>query len=632
MRTYFNFASHYDRRAPKWLFWCALLFSAGCDRTQSPEVTVIPSPTPPVKAAAQFVDVTARSGVRFQHVTGAFGARLMPETMGAGIAFLDYDGDGDQDLYCVNSRNWTDAEVRSYENAEWSSKEVEVFRRAHPGKPLRRIIPANRPRGRHSGVLYRNNGSAVFTDVTAGSGLDVELYGMGATVADYDNDGRVDLFLTGWDRSVLFHNEGNGKFRDVTKVSGVTNDGWGTSAAWLDYDRDGRLDLFVCNYLVWSPSKDLFYSYDGLRKSQIGPRFYQGQDNNLFRNLGNGKFANVSKTSGIRPPGKPPRGDTKMNGKSLGVAVFDYNGDLWPDLVVANDMERNYLLVNRQDGTFEEKAREAGIAYSEEGYARAGMGIDSGDLDGMGRDSVMIGNFSFDRLGLYRNNEGTFRDIATHNAVGAVSWSFLTFGLSLVDIDNDGWLDAFVANGHLQDDISKVNPSTTYEQRPLLFYNRGQGDMVEIGEKSGDVMRRPIVARGLAHADFDLDGDSDIALSRSGGTAMLLRNEGGNGNNSLRVTLLGTKSNRDGIGAHIEAKIGDRVLRRMVKSGSSYCSASELPVTLGAGDRSKIEDLKIQWPSGAVTQLQNVPANQAITVREGAGIIAKRPVRSNASP
>jgi len=587
-----------------------LIVFAGCG-PKRPEAALPKEEAQPVVVPVHFTEVAGQAGIRFTHNNGAFGAKLLPETMGSGAAFLDYDGDGYPDLFLVNSRDWTDAEVAAY--------------RKGSGKRFAHLIPANRPKRPGTCALYHNNQNGTFTDVTKQAGLDVEMYGMGVAAGDYDNDGDPDLYVTALNRNYLFRNEGGGRFRDVAAEAGVQDSGWSTSAAWVDYDKDGLLDLFVCHYVEWAPETDIA-CFQGERKAYCTPEAYTGQFCRLYRSKGGGKFEDVSEKAGILRQVVPGGEVRKCQGKSLGVAICDYNNDDWPDIVVANDTEPNYLFQNNKDGTFAEIGREAGIALSESGVARAAMGVDSADIDHSGRESLVFGNFSNQMLGLYQNRGGgLFIDVAPVSEVGQASLQFLAFACLFLDIDNDTWPDMFIATGHVDDEINQIMSAVTYEERPLLFRNEGKGHFKEIGQQSGEALKKPVVGRGAAYADIDLDGDLDILLFVNGGPVRLFRNEGGNKNNSLRLTLEGARSNRSGIGALIEAKVGGETLRATVRSGSSYCSQSELPVTLGLGQAAKVDTLTIRWPSGAVTELKDVAANQRLTIHEETGKIGEQP-------
>jgi enediyne biosynthesis protein E4 len=544
------------------------------------------APAPPQAAApaaangVRFTDVTKAAGITFKHNNGAFGKKYLPETMGSGVAFLDFDGDGYADLFFVNSKNWPD----------------------HPGA---KSYPA----------LYHNNKNGTFTDVTKQAGLAIELYGFGASAADYDNDGRVDLFVTALGGNHLFHNNGNGTFTDVTAKAGVGASAFSTSAAWFDYDKDGWLDLVVLNYVQWSLEKDLFCTLDGKAKSYCTPESYKGESPLLYHNKHDGTFEDVTKAAGLYDP----------TAKALGVALFDYNGDGWMDLFVANDTQPNRLYRNTGKGSFVDEAVASGVAFNEAGVARAGMGVDAADYDRSGRESLIIGNFSNEMMALY-HNEGTnlFIDEAPTATIGQASLLSLTFSCFFFDYDLDGLLDVFAANGHVADDINRVQPKVTYAQTPHLFHNLGN-KRFEVASGNAGLQER-LVARGAAYADFDNDGDLDIVIATNNGTPRLLRNDGGNRANALRVALIGSKSNRSAIGARIIATLdGGAKNRAMVKSGSSYLSQSELPVTFGLGKATKVAALEIQWPSGAVEKIPAMDANQTITVEEGKGVIKRTP-------
>jgi enediyne biosynthesis protein E4 len=519
-----------------------------------------------------FTDVTARAGIRFRHESGAFGRKYLPETMGSGVAFVDLDGDGRPDLLFVNSKRW-------------------------PGRPGPRSLPA----------FYRNNGNGTFTDVTRGSGLDVEIYGLGVTAADYDNDGRVDVYLTGLGGNRLFRNLGGGRFADTTARAGVAGGGFGTSAAFFDFDKDGRLDLFVCNYVDWSIEKDLFCTLDGTRKSYCTPESYKGQSPALYRNRGDGTFEDATAKAGLRDP----------SSKALGVAVLDYDDDSWPDLFVANDTQPNKLYRNRKDGTFADVGMAAGVAFSEAGVARAGMGVDAADYDGSGRPSLVIGNFSNEMMALY-HNEGTglFIDEAPTTTIGQATLLSLSFSCFFFDYDLDGRPDIFAANGHVSDDIQAVQTRVRYAQPPHLFHNLGDKRFEVADATAGADFARPMVGRGAAYADYDGDGDLDLVITANNGAARLFRNDGGSRNHYLRVRTVGTASNRDGIGARVSVAAGGRRQWAVVKTGSSYCSQSELPLTFGLGDAAVPARVEVRWPSGRVDAVDAQP-DTTVTVHEG---------------
>ena len=523
-----------------------------------------------------FTDVTAKAGIHFVHNAGRTGKKYLPETLGAGCAFFDADGDGWQDILLINGKDFT-------------------------------------PKGRRSlPALYRNNHDGTFTDITAGSGLDVEMYGMGVAIGDYDNDGRDDVYITALGGDHLFHNEGHGKFQDVTKDSGIKNDSLGTSAAWLDYDRDGKLDLFVANYVQWSPKNDLWCSLDGATKSYCTPESYKGTPSRLYHNLGGGRFEEVAQRAGVGDP----------TSKSLGVTVLDYNGDGWPDIFVANDTQPNKLYRNLGNGTFKEEGMSAGVAYGEDGVARGAMGADAGDYDRSGRPHLLVGNFSNQMLGLY-HNEGTglFVDEAPLSTVGRASLLSLSFGVFFFDYDLDGHPDIFAANGHIEDQIGRVQPRVSYREAPLLFRNLGNHKFDNVSAQMGADFVRPMVARGAAYADFDQDGDLDILVSTNNGPAYLFRNDGGNRNHWLSVRLSGTRSNRDGIGAVVRIHSASGEQWNMVRSGSSYCSQSELALTFGLGADTSVSSVDVEWPNGPGQHFGNMPANQRIVIDEDKGIM-----------
>ena len=526
----------------------------------------------------QFRDVTRQAGLSFQHNNGAFGKKYLPETMGSGVAFLDYDNDGWQDILLINGKDW-------------------------PGRKGRRSTMA----------LYRNDRDRTFTDVTRKVGLDIELYGMGCAAGDYDNDGWVDLYVSALGPDRLFRNKGGNTFEDVTRKAGLDNPEFATSVAWLDYDRDGNLDLLVTNYVKWSIETDLHCSLDGVNKSYCTPESYPGVSSRLFRNQGDGAFADVTRKAGL----------LDSTSKALGVAVFDAQDDGWPDLLLANDTQPNKLYINRKDGTFRDEGISAGVAFSEDGTVRGAMGVDAADYDGSGLASLVIGNFSNEMLNLYHNEgQGLFVDDAPTSEVGQSSLLTLAFACFFFDFDLDGKLDIFVANGHVENDINKVQRRVSYAQPPHLFHNQGKG-FVEVAHRVGTDFGKPRVGRGGAYGDYDNDGDLDLLMTTNRGPAVLWENQRHNGNRFLRVRTVGTSSNRDGIGAKVTLQLAGGRLWRRVKSGSSYCSQSELPVTFGLGRSDKILSLEVAWPSGSVDKLTNLDPNQRIVIREGEGLAGK---------
>jgi hypothetical protein len=528
------------------------------------------------QSKVHFTNITQQSGIRFTHNSGATGKRYLPETLGAGVAFIDYDDDGYQDLLFANGEEW-------------------------PGSPKR---PSTLK-------LYHNNHDGTFTDVTRKAGLAVSFYGMGIAVGDYDNDGHDDVFITAVGQSHLFHNNGNGTFTDVTQKAGMSGiQEFSTSAAWVDYDRDGKLDLIVANYVRWSPKEDIFCTLDGKRKSYCTPESYKGASIRVWHNLGNGKFQDETQALGLL--------DTTS--KTLGIAVLDYNKDGWPDFVISNDTQPNKLYVNEKGKHFTESGVTAGIAYSEDGIARAGMGVDAADYDRTGNPSILITNFSNQMLSLFHNEgNGLFVDAAPTSEIGHATLLTLGFGCFFFDYDLDGWLDVFVANGHIEDQIENIQKRVRYAEPPHLFRNLGGGRFTETTDKMGSDFARPRVGRGAAYADIDNDGDLDVVMTTNGGPAQLFRNDGGT-NHSLRVKLWGVQSNRDGIGAVVRVTAGGNAQSLMLRSGSSYMSQSELVLTFGLGEQVKADRVEIDWPSGQHELLTNVNADQTITVQEGAGI------------
>ncbi len=509
-----------------------------------------------------FTEVTAAAGLRFRHNSGAFGSKYLPETMGPGCAFLDYDNDGWPDILLLNGSDW-------------------------PGHKRQRSTLA----------LYRNNRNGTFTDVTRAAGLDLEMYALGVAVADYDNDGYPDLYVTGLGQNRLLKNNGRGAFVDVTARSGLGNrQAFSTSALWFDYNRDGLLDLFVCNYVRWTPGTDVTCSLDGKSKAYCTPEAYRGSTCWLFRNKGDGTFEDVTASSGI----------FDSTSKSLGVALLDYDEDGWPDLVVANDTSPNRLYRNRRNGTFEEIGLRAGIAFSEDGKARAGMGIDVGATDRSGRPGIAITNFDNEMTALYRRNGNRYEDAAGATGVAAITRNTLGFGCHFLDADLDGALDLLIVNGHIDDTVRNVRREASYAQPPHLLLNDGQGKFRDVAAQLGTAFATPRVGRGLALADFDRDGDVDVLITTNGGSPVLFRNEVRNGNRSIRFRLQGKKSNRDAIGAVVKLIDRGETQWRMVHSGSSYLSQSELTLTFGVGQRDRIARTVIQWPSGRVDEFANL--------------------------
>jgi len=549
-----------------------IVFSANA-QTQAPAAP---------KGPAEFRDVTAAAGIKFVHNNGAYGKKYLPETLGPGVAFIDYDNDGWPDVFLVNGMDW-------------------------PGHATKHSTPK----------LYHNNHDGTFTDVTHKAGLDVEMFGLGVTVGDYDNDGYDDLFVTAYGQSHLFHNNGNGTFTDVTQKAGFGGvKEFSTSAAWVDYDKDGWLDLVVANYVTWSPEADLYCTMDGKSKSYCTPESYKGASIRLWHNNGDGTFSDVTKQAGLYEP----------TSKTLGIAILDFDNDGWPDILISNDTQPNKLYRNNGNGTFTEKAVVAGVAFSEDGVARAGMGVDTADYDRSGNTSLMITNFSNQMISLYHNEgRGLFVDEAPRSEVGRASLLTLGFGCFFFDYDLDGWPDILVVNGHIDPDIQKVQANVKYAEPPHLFRNLGKGKFAEVTKTAGAAFATPRVGRSVAYADVYNNGRLDILMSTNGGPVSLFKNEPvGTANHSLRVKLIGTKSNRDGIGAVVRVTTVEGTQTQMLRSGSSYLSASELVLTFGVGQQSKVDAVEIRWPSGQIEKLGATNAGQTVTVTEGKGTTSSR--------
>jgi enediyne biosynthesis protein E4 len=537
-------------------------------------------PGPGLQAQApgfQLVDATASAGLQFRHNSGAYGGKLLPETMGSGCAFFDYDADGWQDILLVNGMDW-----------------------------------AGHTKQRSTLRLYRNNRNGTFTDVTRAAGLDIEVYGMGVAIGDFNNDGFPDVFVTCVGQNRLFRNTGKGTFIDVTRASGLGGrEAFSTSAMWIDINRDGLLDLFVCNYVRWTAAHDVFCSLDGKQKSYCTPEAYRGETCWLFRNRGNATFEDVTATCGI----------FDSSSKSLGVALIDYDQDGWPDIFVANDTQPNKLYRNLRNGKFRDVALEAGVALSQDGKARAGMGVDAADFDGSGKPGLAVTNFDNEMIGLYRPQAGgAYVDVASRSGVGVASLTRLGFGCVFADLDLDGALDLIVANGHIDETVRNIRGNVGYAQAPLLFLNQGNATFRDVATLAGGGFAQPRVGRGLAGADFDRDGDVDLLMTTNNGPAVLFRNDQSSGNRSTRFKLIGTQSNRDAIGATIRIFHGGTSQSRVVRSGSSYLSQSELPVTFGVGRRDVIDRVTIAWPNGRSEDFTKVTTGKQYDCVEGKGL------------
>jgi len=549
--------------------------AAGLGALASPfETLAYPGTTP----GFRLVDVSSSAGIHFQHNSGAYGGKLLPETLGSGCAFLDYDADGWQDILLVNAMDW-----------------------------------AGHKQQRTTLRLYKNNRNGTFTDVTKSAGLYIEMYGIGVAVGDYNNDGFADILITCVGQNRLFRNTGKGTFVDVTKPAGLAGrTAFSTSAIWFDYDRDGLLDLFVCNYVRWSPEHDVFCSLDATHKSYCTPEAYRGDTCWLFHNRGDGTFEDVTATSGI----------FDSSSKSLGVAMLDSDGDGWPDLLVANDTQPNKLYRNLGNGKFKDVAVEAGLAFSADGKARAGMGVDVGDFENSGRAGIAITNFDNEMIGLYRASKtGVYDDIATSSGVGIASRNSLGFGCTFVDADLDGRLDLVVANGHIDETVRNIRGNVGYAQAPQLFLNLGgSGKFRDVAGELGGGFDAPKVGRGLAYGDFDNDGDLDLLLTTNHGPAYLYRNDQTAGNRSVRFRLVGTKSNRDAVGAVVRVFYEGVTQTRVVRGGSSYLSQSALTVTFGVGRSERVDRVTLDWPSGRTEEFKSVASGKRFQCIEGTGL------------
>ena len=536
------------------------------------------------RSAISYVDVARQSGITFSHDNAASPGKFLIETMGSGCGWIDYDQDGLLDLYLVNG-----AATPAYK----------------PAHPLR-------------SALYRNNGDGTFSDVTARAGVGAEgLFGMGVTVGDYDNDGFPDLFLCGYGRCILYHNNRDGTFTDVTARAGVANTSrWASSAAWFDYDNDGHLDLVIANYVDWSPERN-FYCGDrgpGMR-SYCHPDDFNPQPPTLYHNNGDGTFTDVSKSSGVG----------LKSGNGLGVVTFDYDNDGWQDIFIANDHMPNFLFKNNRNGTFSEVGYLAGVAVSGDGQFEAGMGTDAADTTGTGRMDLIVTHLDMQLARFYQNlGDGSFDDATFRSKLSYATFHMSGFGTRFFDHDNNGTRDLFMANGHVLDNIERYHSDTKYAEPKLMFRNTGRGIFENVSDQLGADFILPRVSRGAAVGDFDNDGDLDILVNNNGQAPQLLRNDGGNANHWLEILLIGTKSNRDGVGARIKLTAGNLALYDQRKGGMSYQSSQDPRLHFGLGTRTKIDWLEILWPSGMTTKIANVKTDQIIAIKEGEGVVERQ--------
>ena len=577
--------------------------------------------------AVQFADVTAQAGISFTHTNGAAGEYFLIETTGAGGAFFDYDNDGDLDVYLVDGFDLQG--IRSvpinlvYQQGDHYWVREPNQDRGARSRDAAQYAVALSPRPDSASVsprnvLYRNNGDGTFTDTGPESKTGDTGYGMGCAAADYDNDSDQDLYVTNYGPNVLYQNNGDGTFADATEQAVVGASQWSTSAAFFDYDNDGVIDLYVTNYVDFTVETNkvcggyVRTNSQGYRaiieatRSHCAPLEYGGVPDVLYHNNGDGTFADVSVAAGIDDP----------SGKGLGVVALDYDGDGDQDLFVANDGTPNFLYQNLGDGTFENAALKKGVAYNGVGESEAGMGVDFGDYDNDGDFDLFVANFSYETNTLYRNEGGFFKDVTAEAGLADPSQRFLGFGTNFLDYDNDGDLDLYVANGHVQDKIALFQSGVEYMQEHQLFRNDGGGGYAEASSISGEWFLHKQISRGAAFGDYDGDGDVDVLVTNCGGEARLVRNDGGNRENWLMVRTMGTHSNRDGIGTRVRVVAEGLEQVRQVRSGSSYLTASDPRLHFGLSHRTRIDLVEVRWPSGLVQRLEQVPVNQVLVIEE----------------
>ena len=551
---------------------------------------------PPGKPGPFFLTVPpSASGISWKHVNGRSADYFLPETIGAGCAFFDYDNDGWMDIYLVNSGR------------------CDFY---NPSLPLRN-------------ALYRNNRDGTFTDVTEKAGVSGGGYGMGVAAGDYDGDGFQDLYVTQYGRSILYHNNGDGTFTDVTEKAGVAAPGWSSSAVWFDYDLDGRLDLFVCRFADFNKGKNKFCGNPETgERYYCLPNVYDSTPSWLFHNNGDGTFTDVSKESGIG----------KQLGKAWGVVATDVDNDGRMDLFVANDTTANFLFMNRGQGKFEETGLDAGIAYDESGRARSGMGVDSADYDQDGWMDLFVADVDHEKYALYHNSQdGTFTDEASSNGIGAATYLMSGWGLKFFDFENDGNLGLFLANGHPDDRIDERFRDVTYEESLLLFRNAGgefHHALENVSAQAGPAFSQKFAARGLALGDFDNDGAVDVVIAVNNGAPLLLRNVAASENHWLGVRLIGKKANRDAVGARVTYRAGDLKRTRYKVGGGSYLSSHDPRLVLGIGPRTTIDWVEVKWPqpSALTERFTNLPLNRYISLEEGSGTRVANYPQQNAAP